>query len=129
MYDDVYYDDAAITESPYKLIQMLFEGILRFCAQAKHAMKNDDIEAQVYWINRTIDIFAELIGSLSFEHEESIGLSEYLKGLYTYQIKLLMEANIEGSIEKLDIVTKVATGLLEAWNEETGLDEAAQKVG
>lgn len=110
--------------SPFRLIQMLFEGILRFTSQAKKAMQEDDIEKQVYWINRTIDIFTELIASLSYEHPESVSLSEYLNGLYTYQIKLLTEANMDSDVSKLDTVIKVANGLLEAWNEETGLDNA-----
>ncbi len=118
---DTYQQNAAYVESPYKLIQMLFEGILRFVSQAKKSMANGDIEKQVYWINRTVDIFTELIASLDFENEENLGMSQYLQGLYTYQIKLLTEANLESSQEKLDTIIRVAKGLLEAWNEETGL--------
>ncbi|MCV6608286.1 MAG: flagellar export chaperone FliS, partial [Campylobacterales bacterium] len=71
--------------------------------------------------NRCIDIFAELIASLDFNNEDNLQMSEYLKGLYTYQIKLLTEANLECDEEKLDTVINVAQGLLEAWNEDTGL--------
>ncbi|MDQ1340098.1 MAG: flagellar secretion chaperone FliS [Campylobacterota bacterium] len=105
-------------ESPIKLVEMLFEGILKFTAQAKKSMLDDDIEKQVYWINRTIDIFSELISSLDYSGEQK-NLAEYLNGLYTYQIKLLTEANIECEPQKLDIVMNVARGLIEAWKEET----------
>jgi len=119
---NAYAQNSISVESPYRLIQMLFEGILKFTAQAKVAMEEDDIEKQVHWINKSIDIFAELIASLDFSDEENINMSEYLKGLYTYQIKLLTEANIECDEERLDTVINVAQGLLEAWNEETGLN-------
>jgi len=116
---NAYTQNSINVESPHKLVEMLFEGILKFTAQAKKSMEEDDIEKQVYWINRTIDIFSELISSLDYSGEQQ-GLAEYLNGLYTYQIKLLTEANVECETEKLETVMKVAKGLLEAWREETG---------
>ncbi len=124
-----YAQNSISVESPYRLIQMLFEGVLKFTGQAKMAMEEDDIEKQVHWINKTIDIFTELISSLDFNDEENLNMSEYLKGLYTYQIKLLTEANIECDEERLETVMNVAQGLLEAWNEETGLSGKQQRVG
>ena len=104
-------------ESPEKLIEMLYEGALKFTSFAKKAIEKGDIEKKVYWINRTINIFTELLFSLDIEKGGEIAL--YLNGLYEQQIKFLMEANIENDTEKLDIVIKVLKGLLEAWKEET----------
>ncbi len=104
-------------ESPEKLIEMLYEGALKFTSFAKKAIEKNDIEKKVYWINRTINIFTELLFSLDIEKGGEIAL--YLNGLYEQQIKFLMEANIENDTEKLDIVIKVLKGLLEAWKEET----------
>ncbi|MDR2153384.1 MAG: flagellar export chaperone FliS [Helicobacteraceae bacterium] len=117
-----YAQNAATVQSPYKLVQMLFEGILKFVSQAKKSMENGDIEKQVYWINRAIDIFTELMASLDFS-EGNGNMSAYLQGLYAYQIKLLTEANIECDASRLDTTLKVAKGLLDAWNEETGLND------
>jgi flagellar protein FliS len=103
-------------ESPYKLIEMLYEGVLRFNAQAKRAMKDKNIEKRVYWTNRSIAVLAELKGSLDFEQGD---VAKYLDGLYDYQIKLLTEAGIENSLEKLEECTNVFKGLLEAWREVT----------
>lgn len=115
---NAYTQNSINVESPIKLVEMLFEGILKFTAQAKKSMLEDDIEKQVYWINRVIDIFSELISSLDYSGEQK-NLAEYLNGLYTYQIKILTEANVECEPEKLDTVMRVAKGLLEAWREET----------
>ncbi len=105
-------------ESPAKLIEMLYEGVLRFNAQAKKALKENDIEKKAYWINRSIAIISELIATLNYDAGE---VSAYLDGLYTYQIQLLSEANLYNDTERIDTVTNVFRGLLDAWRETNGL--------
>lgn len=104
-------------ESSEKLIEMLYEGILRFNMQAKRAMSVNDIEKRTYWINRSTAIFSELLNSLDFSTNGDI--AHYLDGLYSHQLLTLSEANIENSSEKIDQVNKVVKGLLEAWREST----------
>lgn len=107
-------------ESPEKLIEMLYEGTLRFNMQAIRSIQNSDIEKRTYWINRSMAIFIELIQSLDYSHGD---VSHYLSGLYNYQIKSLMEANLENKIEKIEEVNSVIKGLLEAWRETTRVTE------
>lgn len=106
-------------ESPQKLIEMLYEGILRFNMQAKRSIAADDIEKRTYWINRSSAIFTELINSLN--HNAQGDISEYLYGLYVYQLQVLSEANLENSVEKINQVNTVVKGLLEAWRESTAI--------
>ena len=94
---------------------MLYEGILRFCAQAKRHMETEDIEKKIYYINRTTDIFTELLNTLDYDKGGDVAV--YLTGLYTHQIKLLTQANVANDTAKIDIVMNVARGLLEAWRE------------
>lgn len=103
-------------ESPAKLIQMMYEGILRFNMQAKRSMQEGDIEKRTYWINRSNAVFIELINILDYSQGE---VAHYLAGLYTYQFHLLMEANLTNDSTKLDEVNNVVRGLLEAWKEST----------
>ncbi len=109
-------------ESPEKLIEMLYEGIIRFGSQAKKAIETGDIEKRTYWTNRAVAIFIELINSLDAEKGGEVAL--YLEGLYNQQIKFLNESNVENCPEKIDIVLKVTHTLLEAWREVTA-DELA----
>lgn len=109
-------------ESPEKLIQMMYEGILRFNMQAKRSITENDIERRTYWINRSNAVFTELLNSLDYRHGD---IAHYLSGLYTYQLRLLVEANIANDSTKLDEVNKVVKGLLEAWKEST---DVADKV-
>ncbi len=101
-------------ESKEKLIEMLYEGILRFNFQAKKAINEKNYEKKSYWINRSVDIFVELINSLNFNGGD---VAQYLNGLYSYQIQLLSSANIKNSTEDLDTVNRVVKGLLGAWRE------------
>ncbi len=104
-------------ESPEKLVEMMYEGIIKFSSQAIKAIEADDIEGRIYAINRTIPIFLELLNTLDIENGGDVAL--YLRGLYSQQIKFLAEANLESSKEKLETVIKVTRGLLEAWRETT----------
>lgn len=105
-------------ESPEKLIQMMYEGILRFNMQAKRSINEEDIEKRTYWINRSSAVLTELIAILDYSSGD---IAHYLSGLYTYQLRLLIEANINNDIAKLDEVNNVIKGLLEAWKESANV--------
>ncbi len=109
-------------ESPEKLIQMMYEGILRFNMQAKRSIGDHDIERRTYWINRSNAILTELINILDYNQGE---ISHYLAGLYSYQLRLLTEANLYNDSTKLDEVSQVFKGLLEAWKESTNVANQA----
>jgi len=110
-----YQQNSVTVESPAKLIEMLYEGVLRFTSLAKRAIDDEDIEKKIYYINKTTDIFTELLNSLDYEKGGQV--AHYLTGLYTHQIKSLTQANIENNKDKIDIVIRVTKGLLEAWRE------------
>ena len=107
-------------ESPAKLVSMLYEGILRFNAQAKKAIKDGDVEKRVYWVNRSTAIITELINTLDMSQGQ---VAEYLGSLYDYEIKLLGAASAEQSIEKFDEVNNVFRELNAAWKETTDVAE------
>ena len=116
---NIYAQNNVGIESPAKLIEMLYEGVLRFNAQAKKAIKDGNIEKRVYWINRSTAIITELISVIDLKQAGDI--SKYLDGLYTYEIQLLSEACTENSIDKLEEVSNVFKSLLEAWRETTNV--------
>lgn len=105
-------------ESPEKLIQMMYEGVLRFNMQAKRSINNQDIEKRTYWINRSNAVISELINVLDFSQGT---VAHYLAGLYAYQLRLLTEANLHNDPSKLDEVSQVFKGLLEGWKESTNV--------
>ncbi len=113
---DIYTQNNIGIESPYKLITMLYEGVLRFNAQAKKAMKDGNIEKRTYWINRSIAVITELIAVLDLKQGN---VAYYLDGLYGHQIHSLLQSSIDDDSAKIDEVSKVFKGLLDAWREMT----------
>ena len=103
-------------DNPAKLILMMYEGALRF---ASFAIKEKNIEKKVKFINKTSDIFLELIRILDFEKGGDVAY--YLNGLYAYQLELLAKANAENNTEHIDKVMHVLKELIAAWKEETGI--------
>lgn len=115
---NIYAQNNISVESPAKLIEMLYEGILRFNMHAKRAIREDDIEKRTYFIKRSLAIITELISSLDMSQGQ---VSEYLGGLYNYQLQELVSAGIDNDIPKIDEVNRVFKGLLEAWRESTNV--------
>lgn len=72
-----YQHNRVSVESPAKLIEMLYEGILRFSSQAKRCIENEDIEKKIYYINRVTDIFTELLNILDYEKRGGSGDISY----------------------------------------------------
>ncbi|EAJ7112551.1 flagellar export chaperone FliS [Campylobacter jejuni] len=121
---NAYSQNQAGIESPQKLIEMLYEGILRFCSRAKVAIRNEDIEQRVYFVKRTTAIFIELINTLNYEKGGEV--AHYLSGLYTREIQLLSLANLENNEDRINEVINVTKGLLEAWREVHNNETVAQ---
>ena len=115
---NIYAQNNVGIESPEKLIEMLYEGVLRFNAQAKKAIKDKNLEKKVYWINRATAVIAELLTSLDKKEGD---ISLYLDGLYNYEIGLLLKASLDNDVTKIDEVNGVFKGLLEAWRETTNV--------
>ncbi len=113
-----YSQNHTAVETPEKLIEMLYEGLLKFTSLAKRAIEEGDYETKSKWINRSTDIFIELISSLSDDGTE---MTAYLSGLYLHQIKALNSANIDNSTAELDTIIHVVKVLLETWREETSV--------
>ncbi len=117
---NIYAQNNVGIESPAKLIAMLYEGVLRFNAQAKKSIKDGDIEKKVYWINRSVAVITELISILDLKQGT---IAKYLNGLYGYEIQLLALVNAHNDVVKLDEVSTVFKGLLEAWRDSTNVDK------
>jgi flagellar protein FliS len=116
---NIYAQNNIGVESPEKLIAMLYEGVLRFNAQAKKAIKDANTEKKFYWTNRSIAVIVELISVLDTKQKGTI--VAYLSGVYNYQIQLLSRALVENDTSKIDECNNVFKALLEAWRESTNV--------
>ena len=97
---NIYAQNNIGVESPIKLIEMLYEGILRFNAQAKKAIKDGDIEKRVYWINRSSAIITELISILDTEQALNTKNSKTTSYIDFARTLKMMKSSISAKLSK-----------------------------
>ena len=112
------------TAQPGDLVVMLYEGMLRFTAEARQHMLDEDPKLAGYAFTRALDIVAHLQDTLRMDVSPDLGKA--LDTTYTLWTKLLVEANIHKDVEKLDTVRTQMTELKDAW--VTANDEIKRKT-
>lgn len=92
-----------------EIVVMLFDGALRFLAQAREKMEAKDYAAKGLLISRALDIINELDSSLN----QDVGgeLAKNLHQLYFLCTTRLLQANMKLDMAKLDSVVEILTGL------------------
>jgi flagellar protein FliS len=98
---------------PIKILQMLYEGAIRFLKYAEeHEAGSDEYRK---YIKRADDIVTELRASL--HHELNAEVAANLDGLYLFVQGELSQALIEGEVERLEHVRSVLQTLLDGWKQ------------
>jgi flagellar protein FliS len=119
-YARTYQTQAVLTASPGQLVLMLYDGALRFLAQARFAMEGDQND----WnrlavinekIKRAQNIITELRSTLN--HEASAEISANLDQLYEYYNRRLFEANIKKDVTPVIEVEGLLRELRDGWAE------------
>jgi flagellar secretion chaperone FliS len=108
-----YLKTKVLTASPEELQLMLYDGAIRFCEQARVAVKNKEIENSYNLIVRAENILLELTNSM--KDEIAPETCSNMRRLYIYCYEQLIEANIKKEIEPLDNTLKVLRHLRETW--------------
>jgi len=101
------------TESPLKLVVMLYEGAINFLEQAKLRVADNQVGEKGILINKVIAIVSELQGSLNMT--EGGEVAESLDRIYTYLISRLLEANANNDPAALDEILAHLRTLKAAW--------------
>ncbi len=115
--------------SPYRLVQMLMEGVTDKIATAKGQIARNDLEGKSRHISWAVSILNGLRGSLDFNAGGEIAAN--LDNLYEYMTRRLMEANAGNDIAILDEVSSLMLEIKSAWDalpdevKQPGLDRAA----
>lgn len=108
----VYMENEINSAGKGKLVLMLYNGVIRFLAEAKNAINNKDIPEAHNKITRASDIISELRASL----DESAGdIAVNLDRLYEYVEWRLLQANIKKDNKEIDAVIPVITDLRDTW--------------
>ena len=112
------------TAQPGDLLVMLYEGMLRFSAEARQGIIDGDPKVAGHAFTRTLDIVAHLQDTLRMDVSPDLGKA--LDTTYSLWTKLLVESNIHKDVEKLDTVRHQMAELKDAW--VTANDEVKRKA-
>jgi flagellar secretion chaperone FliS len=99
--------------TPLERIVMLYDGALRFTAQAREAMDRSDIPTRRDALSKAIAIVGELQATLDMERGAEISAS--LDRLYDYVQMRLLDATIRKDPRAIDDARRVLETLREAW--------------
>ena len=109
-----------------RLLLMLYDGALKFLQQAREKMLEKDYAAKGILISKVIDIVNELSSSLNMERGGDLAVN--LSNLYFLCTARLLEANLKMSVERLDSVSQILSGLRSAYAQIIDKPEAKQAV-
>lgn len=119
---NAYFQTKMTTTDQGQLLIMLYDGALRYLAQARDKILAKDYAAKGVLISKVIDIINELSASLNMEKGGSLATN--LNNLYVLCTARLLQANLKMNIESLDSVTQILSGLRSAYAQIVETPEA-----
>jgi flagellar protein FliS len=109
-----------------RLIVLLYEGAIKFLRQAKECSETGDIPGKAGFINRALDIIAELNQSLNMNEGGEISVN--LRKLYLFWSDHLIQGKIKKDSKNIDDVLKMMSSLCEAWDYAVSQPEAQDSI-
>jgi len=117
-----YFSTHVATTDQGQLLLMLYDGALKFLAQAREKMLERDMAGKGILISRAIDIINELASSLNMDKGGT--LAENLNNLYFLCTTRLLQANAKLDAQQLDSVVGILSGLRSAYAQIVNTPEA-----
>lgn len=104
------------TMSPARLIQLLFEKLLKELQRAKACIQEKNIEGKGEAISKSQEVLMELLNSLNLDVGQ---IAHNLQALYLYMFRELNYVNLHLDLKKLNVVVRIVEDLKSAWEEIT----------
>ncbi len=117
-----YFQTKVSTTDQGQLLLLLYDGALRFLAQAREKIEAKDYAAKGILISKVIDILSELTNTLNLEKGGT--LAENLNNLYFLCTTRLLQANLKMDVDQLESVVSILSGLRSAYAEIIETPEA-----
>ena len=117
-----YQTNAVQTASPGELTLMLYNGCLKFIAQAKKAIEEKNIEARNTNLLKAQKIIQELMVTLNMEYE----VAKSMMTMYDYIYRRLVEANIKSDISILEEVEGYVKEFRDTWKQVIQMNRQRQ---
>lgn len=117
-----YQTNAVQTASPGELTLMLYNGCLKFIAQAKKAIEEKNIEARNTNLLKAQKIIQELMVTLNMEYE----VAKSMMTMYDYIYRRLVEANIKSDVTILEEVEGYVKEFRDTWKQVIQINRQRQ---
>jgi flagellar protein FliS len=114
------------TATPEALILMLYDGALRFMAQAEAAFEENNIEKINNFLLRVQAIFTEL--QCSLDREKGGDIAANLERLYIFFNNQLVEANMKKDVNYLLAIKPMVQNLRDSWEVAMQKHQTTQNV-
>jgi flagellar protein FliS len=114
-YVNQYQNNQILNASPEQILILLYDGSIRFCRQAIHAMDEGNRLVQAEKISRAMAIVCEFANTLN--HEVGGEIATDLDALYSFMTRELTRANVQNDRKALETVEDLLTGLRSTWVE------------
>ncbi|MCX7048154.1 MAG: flagellar export chaperone FliS [Candidatus Sumerlaeota bacterium] len=98
-----------------QIVELLYEGVIRYINNAIHAIETHDTATRTAKINRSLEIIQFLRVALDFERGGEIALN--LSRLYDYCRDTITMGNIKSDISQLREVIGLFNILLDGWHQ------------
>ena len=108
-----YRDNTITTQSKGRLIVMLYDGAIKFMKLAIKELEAGNFQAKGQYINKAIDIIAELNAVLDMEAGGEIAVN--LRKLYCFMNERLTQANIKRDPAMIQDVIRLMEELNQSW--------------
>ncbi len=123
-----YQQTTICSQSPERLIVMLYEGALRFLESARAAARDGDLPAMGRHVGRAQRIVLEL--QCSLDHNVGGKLADDLDSLYGFVLQELTALRLDADDQHIADVRRVLLPLLAAWREvPPGSADTARRPG
>jgi len=114
-YMNQYQNNQILSSSPEQILILLYDGSIRFCRQAIHAMEAGQRKIQAEKISRAMAIICEFANTL--DHKVGGEIATDLDALYSFMTRELTRANLQNDRKALETVEDLLSGLRETWVE------------
>lgn len=100
--------------TPYRITQMMFEGLIERLNQAKGYIELGDLEKKALYLGKALGILNGLQSAVDPSYDEELGYR--IIGLYEYLKERVNDANANNDIAPIDEVIRMMTPIKEAWD-------------
>ena len=103
----------AQSRSPLELVVMLYDGAIRFLAEAKDANERKNMRERATAVSKALAIVGELRSTLNLDEGSSLAIE--LDRLYDYMMGRLLEVTTKRDLSGLEEVQRLLITVREGW--------------